>query len=57
MQVEYITDLVTLEDGETSLFDDDGAAIVINQGQDDYVTEPAGDAGMRLACGVIERAG
>jgi len=57
VQVEYITDRVTLEDGETSLLDDDGAAIVIHQGQDDYVSEPAGDAGMRLACGVIEKSG
>ena len=57
VQVEYITDRLTLEDGETSLFDDDGAAIVIHQGQDDYVSEPAGDAGMRLACGVIEQSG
>jgi superoxide dismutase, Cu-Zn family len=57
VQVEYITDRVTLEDGETSLLDDDGAAIVIHEGQDDYVSEPAGDAGMRLACGVIEQSG
>jgi superoxide dismutase, Cu-Zn family len=57
LQVEYITDRVTLEDGETSLFDDDGSAIVIHEGQDDYVSEPAGDAGNRLACGVIEKSG
>jgi Cu-Zn family superoxide dismutase len=55
VQVEYITDRVTLEDGETSLLDDDGSALVIHQGQDDYLSEPAGDAGMRLACGVIEQ--
>jgi Cu-Zn family superoxide dismutase len=55
VQVEYITDRVTLEDGETSLFDEDGSAIVIHEGQDDYVSEPAGDAGHRLACGVIEK--
>ena len=57
VQVEYITDRVTLEDGETSLFDDDGSAIVIHEGQDDYLSEPAGDAGNRLACGVIEKSG
>jgi Cu-Zn family superoxide dismutase len=57
VQVEYITDRLTLEDGETSLFDDDGAAIVIHEGQDDYLSEPSGDAGMRLACGVIEKSG
>jgi Cu-Zn family superoxide dismutase len=55
LEVEYITDRVTLADGETSLFDDDGSAIVIHEGQDDYVSEPAGDAGNRLACGVIEK--
>ena len=55
VQIEYITDRVTLEDGATSLFDDDGSAIVIHQGEDDYVSEPAGDAGTRLACGVIEK--
>ena len=55
VEIEYITDRVTLEDGDTSLFDDDGSAIVIHEGQDDYVSEPAGDAGNRLACGVIEK--
>ena len=57
LEVEYITDRVTLADGETSLFDDDGSAIVIHEGQDDYVSAPAGDAGNRLACGVIEKPG
>ena len=57
VQVEYITDRVTLGDGDTSLFDDDGSAIVIHEGQDDYRTEPAGDAGNRIACGVIEHSG
>ena len=57
LEVEYITDRVTLEDGETALLDDDGSAIVIHQGEDDYVSEPAGDAGTRLACGVIEKSG
>lgn len=37
------------------LFDDDGSAIVIHQGADDYRSQPSGDAGDRLACGVIER--
>lgn len=54
LQVEFLTDKVTLTDGDTSLFDDDGSAIVVHQGLDDYQTDPAGDAGMRVACGVIE---
>jgi superoxide dismutase, Cu-Zn family len=56
LQLEYLTDKVTLEDGETSLFDDDGSAIVIHEGLDDYQSDPTGHAGDRLACGVIESA-
>lgn len=42
-----------LEVGD-SLLDNDGAAIVIHEGADDYETDPAGDAGARIACGVIK---
>lgn len=31
-----------------------GKAVVIHQNPDDYRTQPAGDAGKRLACGVID---
>jgi len=31
-------------------------AVIIHQNPDDYRTQPAGDAGKRLACGVIQRA-
>lgn len=54
LTVEYFTDKVTLEEGETAVFDDDGSAIVVHEGADDYQTDPAGDAGARIACGVIE---
>ena len=37
------------------LFDDDGTAIVIHAGPDDYRSDPAGDAGARVACGVLIR--
>lgn len=43
-------------EGESSgLLDDDGAAVVVHATADDYQTDPAGHAGERLACGVIER--
>lgn len=32
-----------------------GRAIIIHKNPDDYRTQPAGDAGKRLACGVIEQ--
>lgn len=36
------------------VFDEDGTAIVLHQDADDYRTDPAGAAGPRIACGVIE---
>lgn len=42
-------------DPEGPLLDEDGAAIVIHQGADDYATDPAGAAGPRIACGVLRR--
>jgi len=41
------------DDGRLALLDQDGAAIVIHAGPDDYATDPAGAAGDRIACGVI----
>lgn len=45
---------ITLEDGENALLEGDGTALVIHAGSDDYRSQPAGDAGGRIACGVIE---
>ena len=50
-----IAPLATLGSGSNSLFDQNGSAIVIHTGPDDYGTDPAGDAGDRIACGVISR--
>jgi Cu-Zn family superoxide dismutase len=46
---------VTLGDGPNSLFHQGGTAIVIHEKADDYKTDPAGNSGARIACGVIER--
>lgn len=44
---------VSLTAGKTPIIDADGAAIVIHARPDDGVTDPSGNAGPRLACGVI----
>jgi Cu-Zn family superoxide dismutase len=36
------------------VFDDDGSALVIHAKADDYKSDPAGEAGDRIACGVIQ---
>jgi Cu-Zn family superoxide dismutase len=38
-----------------SVFHPDGTAVVIHGGKDDYMTDPAGNAGNRIACGVISQ--
>lgn len=38
-----------------SLFDADGTAIVVHASADDYKTDPSGNSGGRIACGVLNR--
>ena len=44
---------VTLAPGTNSLFHEGGAALVIHEKADDETTDPTGNAGNRIACGVI----
>ena len=55
-KVEAVAKAVTLKEGEkNSLFQPGGTSLVIHAGPDDNVTDPAGNAGPRIACGVITR--
>jgi Cu-Zn family superoxide dismutase len=46
---------VTLKVGKTSLLTKEGTSIVIDEGKDDGMTQPAGDSGKRIACGEISK--
>jgi Cu-Zn family superoxide dismutase len=44
---------LSLADGPRSILREGGTALVLHAGVDDQRTDPAGDAGARIACGVI----
>nr|WP_283163297.1 superoxide dismutase family protein [Sporolactobacillus mangiferae] len=47
--------MVTLQEGKpNSLRDADGSALIIHEKGDDQVTDPSGNAGARVLCGVIK---
>jgi Cu-Zn family superoxide dismutase len=52
--VEIANPAISLVKGQpNSVFDADGSAIVVHAKADDYRSDPAGNAGDRIACGVI----
>jgi Cu-Zn family superoxide dismutase len=58
LSVEVVNSAITLDKGKpNSVFDSDGSALVLHAKADDYKTDPAGNAGERIACGVIQPSG
>jgi Cu-Zn family superoxide dismutase len=55
LSFEVLAKDVTLAPGPRSLFDADGSAVMLHAMGDDYMTDPAGNAGGRIACGVVTR--
>ncbi len=51
-QVEVVLPFL---DVESQILDEDGAAFVIHTGIDDYESQPSGNAGDRMACGVFSQ--
>lgn len=47
--------LSTLQPGINSLMKEDGTSVVIHSGPDDLISDPSGNAGKRVACGVIKK--
>ena len=52
---DVLNPAVTLKAGANSLFKAGGTALVLHGGPDDYKSDPAGNAGPRIACGVVTR--
>ncbi|HUF91756.1 MAG TPA: superoxide dismutase family protein [Candidatus Limnocylindria bacterium] len=54
-RLETTTEQISLGSGPTTLADADGSAIVIHAAPDDFRTDPTGNSGARIACGVITK--
>lgn len=55
LETEILVKEVSLSGGRINVLDADGAALVLHASADDYKTDPAGNAGDRVACGVITK--
>jgi Cu-Zn family superoxide dismutase len=56
-KTELHIDTVSLDpQGATSVFSNGGTSIVIHAKADDMMTDPSGNSGARIACGVIAEA-
>jgi Cu-Zn family superoxide dismutase len=53
---ELFTTMVSLKGAgdRAALLDSDGSAVVIHANPDDYMSQPIGGAGARIACGVVK---
>ncbi len=52
-QFDHFNPNVSLTGGDAPLNDADGTALIIHGQPDDYESQPSGDAGDRIACGVV----
>jgi Cu-Zn family superoxide dismutase len=52
LSVDVVNSAITLEKGKGNAAN--GLSLIIHAGKDDYKTDPTGDAGGRIACGLIE---
>jgi Cu-Zn family superoxide dismutase len=53
---DLMSSLVTLQEGkDNSLLKEGGTALVVHAQEDDYKTDPSGNSGDRILCGVIKK--
>jgi superoxide dismutase, Cu-Zn family len=54
LTIDVLASELKVSDGDEKMLDADGAAVIVHEGVDDYSSQPAGNAGKRIACGVVQ---
>lgn len=55
LHAQVLGEMISIQAGaKNNILKEDGTSIVIHSKEDDYTSQPAGDAGERIACGVIQ---
>ncbi|RCW66932.1 superoxide dismutase family protein [Saliterribacillus persicus] len=55
VETELVLSDVTLLDGDKSLLREEGTSIIVHEKEDDGISQPSGDAGDRIVCGVLSK--
>ena len=55
-RLETASEQIALASGAASLWDADGSSLVVHAAPDDFKTDPTGNSGARIACGVLTKA-
>ncbi|MFC4023700.1 superoxide dismutase family protein [Oceanobacillus longus] len=55
VEAELMLAGATLLDGKNSLLNEEGSSLIVHEAQDDGVTQPSGDSGVRILCGEIKK--
>jgi Cu-Zn family superoxide dismutase len=55
LRASTVANTFSIGNGKRSIFDRDGVSIILDARGDDYRTQPLGNAGDRIACGVVIR--
>lgn len=57
LKAEFFTTALSIGGDRGSMLDADGSSVMLHAGPDDHESQPAGDSGDRIVCGIVEQPG